>query len=256
MAPIPSSSQHQSGRSIPRNIQTTLVPNSERSTNADLNRPLPPPPASASAESYEIPSLRRKPVPGQLEPDSSKHNHNRSFSHPFPSLFGSKRSDKRHNTRGDVDITPGGSRDIRHDEAKAKLSGAEGSAPRGDRQPVTGKCMTCDSTVRWPQGLKVFRCTTCLTINDLEFYPENGADGSNGPSPPRKIVPLSLETTRSLLDRCLNQYLVFLVRRHSSGRCPIWTASRRTRLSTAFSTSNSTAQESFGAYPDHAQTEP
>ncbi|KAK5371282.1 putative E3 ubiquitin-protein ligase [Exophiala xenobiotica] len=207
MAPVPSSSQLKSGRSVPRNIQTTIIPNSDRSTNTDLNRPLPPPPASASAESYEIPSLRRKPVPGQLEPDSSKHNHNRSFSHPFPSLFGSKKSDKRHNTRGEVDITPGGSKDIRQDEAKTKPSGAEGSAPRGDRQPVTGKCITCDSTVRWPQGLKVFRCTTCLTINDLEFYTENGVDESNGPSPPRKTVPLSLETTRSLLDRCLSQYL-------------------------------------------------
>jgi E3 ubiquitin-protein ligase HECTD2 len=70
--------------------------------------------------------------------------------------------------------------------------------------------MTCDSTVRWPQGLKVFRCTTCLTINDLEYNPEKQSDSpvaSSGPVQLRKIVPLSVERTRTLLDRCLRQYL-------------------------------------------------
>lgn len=28
--------------------------------------------------------------------------------------------------------------------------------------------MTCDSKVKWPKGLKVFRCVACLTVNDLE----------------------------------------------------------------------------------------
>lgn len=76
--------------------------------------------------------------------------------------------------------------------------------------------MTCDSTVRWPQGLKVFRCTTCLTINDLEFDPERKADvqdTATGRVPPRKIVPLSVERTRSLLDRGLRQYLESRVNR-------------------------------------------
>ena len=82
---------------------------------------------------------------------------------------------------------------------------------RVDRQqPVTGKCMTCDSTVRWPQGLKVFRCTTCLTINDLEPFSEARPDSSHAPSGPsaaaRKPVPLSLDRVRSLIDHCLTQY--------------------------------------------------
>lgn len=37
-----------------------------------------------------------------------------------------------------------------------------------DKDLMTGKCMTCDSMVRWPKELKVFRCTVCLTINDLK----------------------------------------------------------------------------------------
>lgn len=37
-----------------------------------------------------------------------------------------------------------------------------------DKDLMTGKCMTCDSMVRWPKELKVFRCTVCLTINDLQ----------------------------------------------------------------------------------------
>lgn len=204
MAPVPSASQHQSGRAVPRNIQTTRNTNHDRPTTADLNRPLPPPPASASAESYEIPSLRRRPGPNSPEPDTPKHHHNRSFSHPFPSLFGSKRSDKKQPPRGDVEAAPAVARDARHDEGNTKPQGTESPSQRGDRQPVTGKCMTCDSTVRWPHGLKVFRCTTCLTINDLESNPERRGEA---PSPPRPTVPMSLDRVRTLLDRCLWHYL-------------------------------------------------
>ncbi|KAI1613385.1 hect domain ubiquitin protein ligase E3 [Exophiala viscosa] len=207
MAPLPPLSQHQSGRSIPRSINISRDTNSQRSTASDLNRPLPAPPSSASAESYEIPSLRRKALPNVTESDAAKHNHTRSFSHPFPSIFGSKRSDKKHNVRSDMDTTSGGSRDVHPDVSNAKAPATENIPQRGDRQPVTGKCMTCDSTVRWPQGLKVFRCTTCLTINDLEVNPERGGDAANPSSPPRKVVPLSADRTKALLDRCLRQYL-------------------------------------------------
>ena len=37
-----------------------------------------------------------------------------------------------------------------------------------DEDLITGKCMTCDCMVRWPKELLVFRCTICLTINDLK----------------------------------------------------------------------------------------
>lgn len=210
MAPLPSLSHHQLGRSAPRNISTS------RDTPSDLNRPLPAPPSSATAETYEIPSLRRKALPNLIDPDASKHNHNRSFSHPFPSIFGSKRSDKKHTVRSDADTASGGSRDMQQDGSNGKAPAIENPSQRGDRQPVTGKCMTCDSTVRWPQGLKVFRCTTCLTINDLEVNPDRGGDAATGSSPPRKTVPLTVERTKALLDRCLKQYLESYLEQNSS----------------------------------------
>ncbi|EHY53349.1 putative E3 ubiquitin-protein ligase [Exophiala dermatitidis] len=210
MAPTPPAPNHANGRPVPRNIQTGRNTIHDRPTTADLNRPLPPPPVSASAESYEIPSLRRKPVPPSPEPPSTKSNHARSFSHPFPSLFGSKKSDKKNNVRGDGDSNSGsGRRDTRPEESNSKVASAESAAHRGG-QFVTGRCITCDSTVRWPHDLKVFRCTTCLTINDLEDNTENRATSSTagpGVSPPRKLIPLSRERTRALMDRCLRQYL-------------------------------------------------
>lgn len=212
MAPGPAASfDHQTGRTLPRNPQST------RSTRPppvdvglpDLNRPLPPPPASAT-EPYEIPTLRRRAVHDSASSNTPKPTHNRSFSHPFPNLFGSKRSERKHHNKGEQDGISNASRDGRIDEGKVKAIGQETASQRVDRQPVTGRCMTCDSTVRWPQGLKVFRCTTCLTINDLEALPEPRHEPSasaQGSAPQRRITLLSLDKTRSLLDRCLEEYL-------------------------------------------------
>jgi E3 ubiquitin-protein ligase HECTD2 len=214
MAPGPSTSHdpdHHSGRALPRNPQSSRHnrPTPVDLNLPDLNRPLPPPPASAT-EPYEIPSLRRRPAPDVADSNTPKSTHNRSFSHPFPNLFGSKRSERKHQGKGEHDGTSSVSRDGRMDDVKAKATGQESASHRADRQPVTGRCMTCDSTVRWPQGLKVFRCTTCLTINDLEPSLEQRHESSGstqGPPPQRRIASLSLDRTRALLDRCLEQYL-------------------------------------------------
>lgn len=37
-----------------------------------------------------------------------------------------------------------------------------------DNDLVSGKCATCDSTVRWPRHLNVYRCAVCLMVNDLK----------------------------------------------------------------------------------------
>ena len=39
---------------------------------------------------------------------------------------------------------------------------------KGEKHFVTGKCSTCDSRVRWPRHLDMFRCTVCLMVNDLK----------------------------------------------------------------------------------------
>ncbi|KPI43592.1 uncharacterized protein AB675_6872 [Cyphellophora attinorum] len=163
----------------------------------DYNRPLPPPP-NYTVDNYDVPTLRRKPVPSETP---SPQAHTRSFSHPFPSLFGWGKGDKR--SRGD-------SKDQSTDEQATPRNGAVvkeqpvAASASGKQEPITGKCMTCDATVRWPQGLKVFRCTTCLTINDLEPYIEPGST-SSGP-PIRRSLPISIARTRSLLDGCLDHY--------------------------------------------------
>lgn len=156
------------------------------------NKPLPPAPPSAA--DYEIPTLRRKPHPSTSDPAL---NHSRSFSHPFPSLFsGGRKPDKKNTLKTDGNIydTTDDDASINGDSARRNgtvKSPAPNSSQKGNKEPVTGKCMTCDSTVRWPQNLKVYRCTICMTINDLEPYVEarnetGGPSGSGSPATPRK----------------------------------------------------------------------
>jgi LSD1 subclass zinc finger protein len=147
------------------------------SSGADLNRPLPPLPSGQ--QDYEIPTLRRKPQADP--PNAAPLKHNRSFSHPFPSFFGGKRAERKNSSKQEkqtVDITDD---EISVHEGVGRSPNSPARNPSRnpslkDRQPVTGKCMTCDSTVRWPQGLKVFRCSICMTINDLEVQAEQRGD--------------------------------------------------------------------------------
>lgn len=171
----------------------------------DLNRPLPPPPSSLPSE-YEIPSLRRKPLP---EPKpQSQIGHSRSFSHPFPSLFSNKRQEKKtqqRNGQDQVDSSEDGSNDLKSNATKTKKATKPPILKPINQQPVTGKCMTCDSTVRWPQDLKTFRCTTCLTINDLEPVEAQPLT----PSPiatTRKPIHVSLDRTRQLIEASIDSF--------------------------------------------------
>lgn len=163
------------------------------SAQSNPNKPLPPPPPSAA--DYEIPTLRPKPT--QSNPGATPLNHSRSFSHPFPSLFGGgRKSDKKNLLKIDNKIydTTDDDTSINGDSARHNSDGkspSRNSSQKGNKEPVTGKCMTCDSTVRWPQGLKVYRCTTCMTINDLEPYTEirnetSGPGRVGSPAPHRK----------------------------------------------------------------------
>ena len=151
------------------------------SIQVDLNRPLPQVPPNAP--DYEIPTLRRRPQPGTSNPAPLKHA--RSFSHPFPSIFGGgKKPDKKAVQRPEANIydTTDDDASINGDNGRPNgvpKTPSRNPSQKANKEPVTGKCMTCDSTVRWPQGLKVYRCTICLTINDLEPYSEpiNGTIG-------------------------------------------------------------------------------
>jgi E3 ubiquitin-protein ligase HECTD2 len=109
---------------------------------------------------YGIPTL-----PG---PSQTPKMHGRSLSHPFPSIFSGRKK-----KQGDT-VGIGGCEST--DEEKVPpvlarhtaLNSTAKHAKVADKDLTTGKCMTCDSMVRWPKELKVFRCTVCLTINDLK----------------------------------------------------------------------------------------
>lgn len=123
-----------------------------------------------------------------LQPSSRKGTkHGRSVSHPFPSFFnpGKKIGSRGHardafgldSTDDESIVTPNGalpSASTKFAQGKARQGGAE-------KDLITGKCMTCDSLVRWPKELNVFRCTICLTINDLKPHTAVGSADTHPP---------------------------------------------------------------------------
>lgn len=181
------------------------LPQSGLSNQDTLNRPLPAPPSSLPND-YEIPSLRRKPVPEP--PQQGQIGHSRSLSHPFPSFFGGRRQEKKsqqRSTQDEVDSSEDGTNDLKRSGTKSKKAVNPVPHNTPSKQPATGKCMTCDSTVRWPQDLKTFRCTTCLTINDLEAVEAQPLTPSAKASY-RRPMPISLDRTKRLIDSSIDDF--------------------------------------------------
>ena len=127
---------------------------------------------------------RSPPLPASNNPHGSwvprrASQHGRSISHPFPSIFGSGKKRNTEEEEGENVV-----------DAKTLLAGPPGSYTAdlmGSTRPgpahteefelISGKCATCDSQVRWPRHLDVFRCTVCLMINDQKpNFPKPAAD--------------------------------------------------------------------------------
>jgi len=119
---------------------------------------------------YGIPSLPPSPHTNHGASRSSKPtqtpSHGRSMSHPFPSLFSAKK--KRHGETAAAGFESTDDDGSSHNVAQYIAQHPAGKQRVPDKDLMTGKCMTCDSMVRWPKELTVFRCTVCLTINDLK----------------------------------------------------------------------------------------
>ena len=125
------------------------------------------------------------PVQGCSSPSSRFiPRHSRSHSHPFPSLFSvNKRSVEEREAGADVALLerPDGSNSLNglspELSAKDPLSRlVQGTRiQNGGIDFVTGHCATCDSLVRWPKHVGIFRCTVCLMVND--FHPMTGPPG-------------------------------------------------------------------------------
>ena len=94
-------------------------------------------------------------------------SHGRSYSNPFPSTLDSGKKEERLFVRnGDTLETLAR---VSTGLASKNHMATNGTAMRnGERDLVTGKCITCDSLVRWPRHLDLFRCTVCLMVNDLK----------------------------------------------------------------------------------------
>lgn len=127
---------------------------------------------------YNVPTLQPSPsrkAPTETRAARSGSGHTRSMSHPFPALFTGKKQPAGYASAGSVFAEGDGF------SSPASTSGT-GS---GDKNLMTGKCMTCDSLVRWPKELHVYRCTVCLMINDLRpLDPETRrGDGHRGARP-------------------------------------------------------------------------
>ncbi|BAE58012.1 unnamed protein product [Aspergillus oryzae RIB40] len=113
-----------------------------------------------------------------------RRGHSRSISHPFPSPFSSRRRNKSISKHDFLDSDD-------DDDEVTYLPDPLSSSPRKGaprlspgEELTTGKCMTCNCSVRWPRNLKVFRCTECLTVNDME--PHRGSPESSGHAHPGK----------------------------------------------------------------------
>ncbi|KAI1439009.1 HECT-domain-containing protein [Xylaria sp. CBS 124048] len=165
--------------------------------------------SSSSSEDSFVP--RPKPL----------NNHSRSMSHPFPSLFSIKRKKnaaaKEFSPDDDDDIDDSGHNTKAYPGSSQAMN--TGRVPSGPSEFVTGNCMTCASFVRWPKELHIFRCTKCLTINDLKpFNPVpptiRPVTATTSPAEPRTTTlptiasnPISIEHTKILIKTCLRSAL-------------------------------------------------
>jgi E3 ubiquitin-protein ligase HECTD2 len=115
--------------------------------------------------------------PSASQPSQSRRSHSRSFSNPFPSLFGSKRNPSHQNggllsfpefADGTGPHPNSLSRSLSpHKHVSGRSIPPEDSSSR--------KCMTCGHTNSFPKGRKGFRCGKCNTVNDLEPYQQESS---------------------------------------------------------------------------------
>ena len=143
---------------------SSFMPNYHRRAPSQLSE------AEVLENASNIPVLfTRDLAPSHIQDRDGLHHpsrHGRSMSHPFPSIFYSRKKRDGSSTAMAADSLR--SEGLPCAPSKSPTKAIPNKPVKAvDRDLMTGKCMTCDSTVRWPKDLKVFRCTVCLTINDL-----------------------------------------------------------------------------------------
>ncbi|GAB1313321.1 Putative E3 ubiquitin-protein ligase [Madurella fahalii] len=145
---------------------------------------------------------------------SRRPRHTRSISHPFPSLFSSTKKTSGSMKPSDGSGTDSGGEPTSRGKRLPPAPGHRNGSSVGSRDFATGHCMTCRALVRWPKELQVFRCTICLTINDLQPADRDGRrdEAQELTGPPKERAepsekPISLGYTKLLIEQCLGSFL-------------------------------------------------
>ncbi|KAF5699306.1 hypothetical protein FMUND_14824, partial [Fusarium mundagurra] len=191
-------------------LYSTNLPNTSNGNRLELSF------SNANADSSSDESDLHPSRPQSSKPRRPQHT--RSMSQPFPSLFSSKK--KRQNSVGAPPPDLGFADDDSAMPRQAPKTHARNpshtrNGPLGSKDFTTGNCMTCGSLVRWPRELKVFKCTICTTVNDLEPLSADH-DGSksrrDASQDPSRSVPtrgphISIEQTNRLVQQSIQSFL-------------------------------------------------
>ncbi|KAH9883922.1 hypothetical protein F4778DRAFT_764546 [Xylariomycetidae sp. FL2044] len=203
--------------------------------------------------------------------------HSRSMSHPFPSLFSSKKKKNAANDNQPSNGTPVNDHDPRtRVQAPPPQGGSANPRRAPTRGPIdfaTGNCMTCASLVRWPKELQTFRCTICLTINDLQPHTPVAGNtatrpGTRGPLQVHENghVPsaaygqtadtISLGHTRALIRQCLRSAIhAWISARSEPDTTQAWSAQPPPHVPDAYYTNRDSPSKS-DASPSSLATPP
>lgn len=165
-------------------------PSSTHRNPIDVNR------SAVTAIDYNVPLVFPAGAPtatnaSALASRPRLRSHARSTSQPLTSLMNPNalRKPEKKFTKRDFGLDLDD--DFEDDDVSAV--GLDQARNAGDDM-VIGKCITCNSTCRWPRYVQVFRCTICLTVNDLEPRPaaiirdryDSVEDDDRPPPPPPK----------------------------------------------------------------------
>ena len=172
---------------------------------------------SVEAQSRGTPALHDVPFMDSLDaivPSNSaqRPSYERSCSNPLTSIFNGGRR-----YADNIDEMPGNHSSTVPVNLLSTVSAQpaftnsmvtkKGILQAGEKEMITGKCATCDSLVRWPRCLDVFRCTVCLMVNDLKPSPaQTGAIHTSnialGSTTPTRASPSRKGTLYQLASPC------------------------------------------------------
>lgn len=169
-----------------------------------------------TSQSSSLPSSQRSPVQRASSSNAPSHDGprpGRSTSYTFPSLLkGIKKAERT--GPGEAGATTSKPNDVVQQglgqgqlERRPSKGAHKNYAQSTDTDLTKGHCMTCDSLVRWPKDLKVFRCTICLMINDLTPIATPCFESEPGNAPPSRAadcaaLPASEKGNHRLAKRC------------------------------------------------------